>query len=73
MATAAATARPAVDFVFSGEASQFQGLIHVMMDRLLHLVEFLLGVEEAASNRVLKQTITVLLKIRDFFARQLHG
>ncbi len=73
MTTAAASARAAADFILGRQPPQFERLVHVMVNRLLDLVQFFLGIQEIARHSVLEQPIAVFLEISNFLARQLHA
>lgn len=69
-ATATVAAAITGQFLFAGQASQFQGLVHILMDGLLNLMQLLLRIKKITSNRVLQKRVPVLLKIGDFFPSQ---
>jgi hypothetical protein len=73
MATAAGAATAAAEIFFSGHAAEFQGFVDVLMDGFLDLLQFFLGIEEAASDGVIEQLLAMLFEIRDFLAAERHG
>ena len=67
------TAATSVEFVLGGQAAKFERFGDVLLDRMLHLVQFFLGVEETVRNRVSHQLVAMLLEIGDFFAAERQG
>lgn len=68
-ATAAATAT-AAHFLFGRQTSEFEGLIDVLMDRLLDLVQFFLRVHEIPGHGVLHQAFAMLLEVSNLLSGQ---
>jgi len=67
-AATAVAATFTAEFLLGRESAQFEGFINVLVNRLLDLMKFLLGIEEIARNGILQQGIAMLLKIGDFLA-----
>jgi hypothetical protein len=62
-AAAFVPATAAAQVFLGGQPAQFQRLVDMLDDGFLHLVEFLLCIEEAARYWVLEQRIAMLLEV----------
>ena len=63
--TATATARTAFKIGFFRHAAEFKSFADVLGNRLLNLLEFLLGVEETATDGVIHKAIPQSFEFRD--------
>ena len=66
VATAAVTAGTFGKVLCIWNPAKFNGFGDVFLNRMLQVMHFLLGVEEAGRNRVAQQCVTVFFKGRDF-------
>ena len=70
-AAATVSAPVAAQFLFGGQTAQFERFVDILMNRLLDLMQFFLGIQKTARDRVLQQRLPVLLEIGDLFTG--HG
>ena len=73
VATAAVATVSAAKIVGVGHPAQLERLAHVLLNRFLHVVQFFLGIEETASDRVGQKTVPGFFEIDDFIVRQRRG
>src|SRR5262249_59481614 len=73
MTPAAVAAGTAVEIFGARDPAQFQRLVDIAVDGLLDLVQFLLRIEKASSDRVVEQRFAIPFERVDFFAGQLLG
>lgn len=67
--TAAAVSAPAAAHIFIGRhAAELQGFVDVLMNRLLHVVYFLLSVEESAGDWIVEDGFPLFFEFVDFVA-----
>lgn len=69
-ATAAVPARPGAHLVLGRQPAKLQCFIHVLVNRLLQVMEFFLGVEKTPRDGILHQSIAVLFEIGNFLPTQ---
>lgn len=72
MAPAAVPAGTVHEVRLGRHAAQFKGLADVAVDGFLDLLEFILGVEEAAGYRVAEELVALALEIGDLLPGQRH-
>jgi hypothetical protein len=73
MAAAAVTAPSAAHIFVRRHSAQFKGFIHVLMNRRLNILQFLLRIEEIASHRIVEDSFALLFKIVDFLPAERCG
>src|SRR6266480_6549228 len=65
-AATAMTARAVVEIFLLRHSAQLEGFRDVLVDRFLHLLHRLLGVEETLGHRAAQKCFAPLFKFRDF-------
>ena len=70
---AAIAAAAAFHLFVAGHAAEFERLGDVLIYRLLHLMEVLLGFDEASRDRIRHERVAFLFVFGDFFAGKLHA
>ena len=70
VATAAAAATAFAEVFFFGNATEFESFREILIDRLLHLVDFLLGADETGSNGIIHDAFAVFFVVVNFLLAQ---
>lgn len=73
MAAAAVPAPAAAHIFVCRHATQFQRFIHVLVNGRLNVVQFLLGIKEIASDRIIENSFALLFEIVDFLPAEWRG
>src|SRR5437667_12410549 len=69
-ATAAWTAAARIEIDWFGNAAELEGFTNVLADSFLHFVHLLLGIDEAAADRVIEKFVALLFEFGNFFVSQ---
>jgi hypothetical protein len=70
MAAAAVAASTAAHIFLGRHPAQFQSFVDVLLDGSLNVVQFLLSIEEVASDRIVENSFALLFEILDFLLAQ---
>lgn len=69
-ATVTAIALALLQVSLAGDAAELESSRNIFLDRVLDLVQFVLGLEEIAGDRIFEERIALFLEIGDFLAVQ---